>query len=502
MSLLLTLVALLVSLLLFVARRRHGYWQRRGIPHDVPHPLYGNIKDWPKKRHIAKIFGDYYLKYKGSGYPFAGFFFFFTRNAVITDLELVKRVLIKDFNNFENRGIFYNEIDDPLSATLFSIEGQKWRHLRHKLTPTFTSGKMKNMFPIVVKIAEDLEKTFSGKITSGQGQVLEVVDLVARYTSDVIGNCAFGLNCNSLHNPKADFVTIGKRAIVERRYGGLLDFFIFGFPKLSRRLHLKITVKDVEDFYTQIVRETVEYRLKTKEKRNDFMDSLIEMYQKEQAGNTEDGLSFNEILAQAFIFFLAGFETSSTTMGFALYELAQNQDVQDKLRDEVNHVLAKHNNEFTYEAIKEMKYLEQVVMETLRKYPVLAHLTRMTQTDFAPEDPKNFIGKGTIVIIPALGIHYDPDIYPEPEKFKPERFTEEEIAARPSCTWLPFGEGPRNCIGLRFGLMQTCVGLAYLIRGYKFSVAPETEIPLKIAVKNILISAENGIHLKVDKLSK
>ncbi|KAH8401696.1 hypothetical protein KR009_007399 [Drosophila setifemur] len=501
MSLFISLIALVISLLLFVARRRLGYWQRRGIPHDVPHPLYGNIKDWPKKRHIATIFKDYYMKYKGSGYPFAGFFFFYTRTAVITDLDLVKRVMIKDFNNFENRGIFFNEIDDPLSATLFSIEGQKWRHLRHKLTPTFTSGKMKHMFPLVVKVGEELDKIFSGKVAPGQGPVLEVVDLVARFTADVIGNCAFGLNCNSLHNPKAEFVSIGKRAIIERRYGGYLDFLIFGFPKLARRLHLKMNVQEVEDFYTGIVRETIDYRLKTKERRNDFMDSLIEMYQKEQAGNSEDGLTFNELLAQAFIFFVAGFETSSTTMGFALYELARNQDVQNKLRKEINDVLGKHNNEFTYEGIKEMKYLEQVVMETLRKYPVLAHLIRKTENDYSPEDNKYFIAKGTTVVIPSLGIHYDPDIYPEPEKFIPERFTDEAIAARPSCTWLPFGEGPRNCIGLRFGLMQASVGLANLIKGYKFSVAPETQIPMKIVVKSILLSAENGIHLKVEKLS-
>jgi len=362
MSLLLSLIALLISLLLFAARRSHGYWQRRGIPHDVPHPLFGNMKDWQKKKTIAQVFRDYYIKYKGSDYPFAGFYFFFQRNAVITDLDLVKRVLIKDFNHFENRGVFYNEIDDPLTGNLFSIEGQKWRNLRHKLTPTFTSGKMKHMFPIVVKVGVEMEKIFSDKTTSGQGQVLEIVDLVARYTADVIGNCAFGLNCNSLQDPKAEFVTIGKRAVNERRFGGLLDFLFFGFPILSRRLRLKINVQDVEDFYSRIVRETIDYRLKTKERRNDFMDSLIDMYQKEQGGNTEDGLSFNEVLAQAFIFFLAGFETSSTTMGFALYELARNQDVQDKVRKEINNVIEKHNNEITYEGIKEMKYLEQVVM--------------------------------------------------------------------------------------------------------------------------------------------
>ncbi|BFG03551.1 probable cytochrome P450 6a23 [Drosophila madeirensis] len=501
MSLVVALIAIVVSLILFAARRRHGYWQRRGIPHDVPHPLFGNVKDWPKKQHIAVIFKDYYRKYKSAKYPFAGFYFFFTRTAVVTDIDLVKRVLIKDFNHFENRGIFYNEIDDPLSATVFSIEGQKWRHLRHKLTPTFTSGKMKHMFPIVVKVGEEMDKIFRDRV-GGSGNVLEIVDLVARYTADVIGNCAFGLNCNSQQNPQADFVTFGKRAITDHRYWGLLDFFIFGFPKLSRSLRLKFNVQEVEDFYTKIVRDTIDHRLRTKEKRNDFMDSLIEMYQKEQEGNSDEGLTFNELLAQAFIFFVAGFETSSTTMGFALYELAQNQDTQNILRNEINDVLAKHNNEFTYEGVKEMKYLEQVVMETLRKYPVLAHLTRKTDTDFSPEDPKYFIAKGTTVVIPALGIHYDHEIYPEPEKFQPERFTEEAIAARPACTWLPFGEGPRNCIGLRFGIMQTCVGLAYLIKGYNFSVTSETQIPMKMVLKSILLSAENGIHLKVEKVSK
>jgi len=221
---------------------------------------------------------------------------------------------------------------------------------------------MKNMFPIVVKVGDEMDKIFSAKTELGQSPVLEVVDLVARYTADVIGNCAFGLNCNSLHDPKAEFVTIGKRAITEHRYGNMLDIFLFGFPKLSRRLRLKLNIQEAEDFYTRIVRETIDYRLKTNEKRNDFMDSLIEMYKNEQSGNSEDGLTFNELLAQAFIFFVAGFETSSTTMGFALYELARNQDVQDRLREEITNVLGKHNNEFTYEGIKEMKYLEQVVM--------------------------------------------------------------------------------------------------------------------------------------------
>ncbi|KAH8299852.1 hypothetical protein KR044_006949, partial [Drosophila immigrans] len=496
--LIIVFIGIILGLLYYAARHRHNYWKRRGIPHDEPSFPKGNIGDWPSKRQISAVFRDYYTKYKNSGSPFAGFYFFFTKTVVITDLELVKRVLIKDFNNFEDRGIFNNEVDDPLSATLFSIEGQKWRHLRHKLSPTFTSGKMKHMLPIVLKVAEEMAKIFNEKLPSPNE--LEITDLVGRYTADVIGTCAFGLNCNSQRGANADFVDMGRRAITDRRYYGLLDFFIFGFPSLARRLHLKLNTEEVSEFYMRIVRETIDYRLKTKEKRHDFMDMLLEMYQKNQMGNTEEGLSFEELAAQAFIFFVAGFETSSTTMGFALYELALHQDIQDKLRAEIKQVLGKHNNEFSYDNIKEMQLLEQVVMETLRKYPVLAHLTRKANSDYSPDEPKYYIEKGSSVVIPALGIHYDPDIYPEPEKFKPERFTEAAIHSRPSCTWLPFGDGPRNCIGSRFGLMQTGVGLAHLIKDFKFSVAPSTQVPIKFVTKNILLCSENGIHLKVEKI--
>ncbi|KAL7738185.1 hypothetical protein ACLKA6_006524 [Drosophila palustris] len=499
MWLIITFIGIILALLYYGARHRHSYWSRRGIPHEVPSFPKGNIGDWPSKRQLGVLFSDYYMKFKNSGHPFAGFFLFFSKVVVVTDMELVKRVLIKDFNNFENRGIFYNEIDDPLSATLFSIEGQKWRHLRHKLSPTFTSGKMKHMLPIVLKVAEEMANVFREKLSSSR-QELEVTDLVGRYTADVIGTCAFGLNCNSQREPNAEFVSMGKRAVTERRYYGLLDFFIFGFPKFARRMRLKMTVGEVEEFYLRIIKDTISYRLKTKENRHDFMDMLIEMYQKHEMGNTEEGLTFEEIAGQAFIFFVAGFETSSTTMGFALYELALHQEIQDELRAEINAILGKNNNEFSYDNIKEMELLEQVVMETLRKYPVLAHLTRKANSDYSPEDPKHYIEKGSVVVISALGIHYDPDIYPEPNKFKPERFTEAEIAARPSCSWLPFGDGPRNCIGSRFGLMQTCVGLAHLIKDFRFTVSPTTQVPLKFVTKNILLSAENGIHLNVEKV--
>lgn len=124
---------------------------------------------------------------------------------------------------------------------------------------------------------------------------------------------------------------------------------------------MKATVQEVEDFYMNIIRDTVDYRVKNNVKRHDFVDMLIEMKLKFDNGDKENGLTFNEIAAQAFIFFLAGFETSSTTMGFALYELACHQDIQDKLRTEINTVLKQHNGKLDYDSMREMTYLEKVI---------------------------------------------------------------------------------------------------------------------------------------------
>ncbi|KAH8354877.1 hypothetical protein KR093_000189 [Drosophila rubida] len=497
--LIIALIAIIFGLVYYAARHRLNYWSRRGIPHDEPKFPKGNIGDWPSKRQFSEVFKDYYLKYKNSGSPFAGFLFFFSKTVVLTDLELIKRVLIKDFNNFEDRGVFSNEADDPLSATLFSIEGQKWRNLRHKLSPTFTSGKMKHMLPIVLKVAEEMSKIFNEKLSSPKE--LEITDLVGRYTADVIGTCAFGLKCNSQRGANADFVDMGKRAVTERRYYGLLDFFIFGFPELSRRLHLKITTEEVHDFYLRIVRETIDYRLKTKEKRNDFMDMLIEMYQKNLMGNTEEGLSFEELAAQAFIFFVAGFETSSTTMGFALYELALHQDIQDKLRAEIRQVLGKHNNEFSYENIKEMKLLEQVVMETLRMYPIATeHLRRTNARYEVPGYPQHYLPAGAQLIIPVYSIHHDPEYYPEPEQFRPERFTDQAIQERPSCAFIPFGQGPRICIGMRFGRIKVAVGLIALLRHFRFSFAAETPQRMQFENHSFLLHTKGGFKLRVEAL--
>ncbi|RZC38786.1 p450 domain containing protein, partial [Asbolus verrucosus] len=239
---------------------------------------------------------------------------------------------------------------------------------------------------------------------------------------------------------------------------------------------------------------TVSYREEKNYTRNDFLQLLIDLK------GSEDGLTMNDVAAQSFVFFLAGFETSSTLMTFTLYELARNQDIQQRLRDEINTVLAKHDGKITYDSIQEMKYMNQVIDESLRMYPPASLTNRKCVKDYKVPDDDITIEKGTSVIIPILGIHYDEEYYPNPEKFDPERFTEENKNSRHPYAHLPFGEGPRNCIGMRFGLMQAKVGLTSMIRNFQFTVSRKTKEPLKMQVNSVILAAEGDVWLDAQKI--
>lgn len=137
----------------------------------------------------------------------------------------------------------------------------------------------------------------------------------------------------------------------------------------------------------------------------------------------------------------------------------------------------------------------------MRMYPVIPGLLRRADNDYViPGHPNMKIEKNTSVLIPVSGIHFDPAIYPNPETFNPANFTPEKVKERESVSWLSFGEGSRNCIGLRFGQMQTRLGLAILLRNFKFTIGPNTEIPVKINKSHHLCIADGSIFLRLERI--
>lgn len=133
-------------------------------------------------------------------------------------------------------------------------------------------------------------------------------------------------------------------------------------------------------------------------------------------------------------------------------------------------------------------------------YGPIFQLLRKASNDYKIPDSHLTIKKGTLVIIPTHSIHMDPEYYEEPERFDPDRFSDDNKEKRHPMTFLPFGDGPRNCIGLRFGLMQSKIGLIKLLMSYKFSPSARTTIPMRFDKTSLVLSPPDGMWLNVEKL--
>lgn len=525
------LIALVLILLTIYVQHKLTYWNRTRFPFIKPSFPYGNLHGTMDRIHLAFQLQNYYKEMKGKG-PFGGLYLMWRPAVLALDLEFIKTILVKDFQYFQDRGVYYNARDDPLSAHLIALDGSQWKKMRTIFTPTFTSGKMRHIYPIMSEVGERLRQCLTSEI--GDRKDVEMTEYLARYTTDVIGTCAFGIECNSLNNANAEFRTMCRKIFKEPRHSMKSIFLMAIFSNLCRFFRMKTHTDDVSTFFMDIVRETVHYREMNDVARNDFMDILLKLKNRPaHDGHKSKQLTFNEIAAQVFVFFAAGYETSATAITYCLYELALNPGLQHRARKEIDDVLRQYNGELTYAAIMQMTYIECIIMgkknernfttarhfpshnhlssgnrcgiffmvfsESLRKYPPVGLLFRCCTRNYAMPNTNYILPKHTKVWIPVYAIHHDPEYYSNPQQFNPDRFAAEAIK-RPALSFLPFGEGPRNCIGTLFAMMQARVGLIALLRSFEFTPCSQTLIPMKFETKELILTPKNGMWLNLRKL--
>lgn len=268
--------------------------------------------------------------------------------------------------------MYCDEDIDPLSANLLALPGDKWKNVRSKLSPTFTSGKLKAMFSTLVDSGSTLQK-YLIKIAES-GFLLDVREISARYSTNVIASVAFGIEVDTITNPDNDFRKYGRRVFETDFWRGIRNIVGFIAPKLMIYLRIKAIDKGVDNFVRSMVKQNLEHREKNKVVRKDFFQLLIQLrnsgtvrlddqWQTTIKGDeSQKTLTEDQIAAHTFIFFLAGFETSSTALSFCLYELAKNLEIQRRVHAEIDQVLGHHYGRITYDSISEMKYLETCVL--------------------------------------------------------------------------------------------------------------------------------------------
>ncbi|XP_017879813.1 cytochrome P450 6B1-like [Ceratina calcarata] len=490
------LISAILLLLYYYSASKLSYWRRLGVKGPKPLLFVGNYKDVFLGRIkttdcITKAYHDF------KDEQMVGIYNGHIPHLILRDLDLIKDVLIKDFTKFADRTIDATREVEPLSEEMFRLEPERWRPLRTKFSPLFTTGKLKEMFGKMTKCADQLDAFLEKE--SSRNESLEFRQLAARYTADTVGSCVFGVQVNALTQDYSEFHRMGIRALKTSFKMYLMDR-LRDYPLLFKTFGPFLADDTTTEFFVRITTEGMKYRMENQNLSPDFVDVLTKI-KLDPKGHGLAEVDDIFLAAQSFVFFLAGFENGSLTIAHALYELALFPEVQEKARAKIKEVLAKTNGEITYEGLKEMNYMYGVFAETLRKYPVIMWVSRTALTDYTFRGTKVTIPKGQQVFIPISTIQRDPDIYPNPDVFDPERFTDDKEKTRHPMTFIPFGDGPRNCIGLRFARNQILVALIKILSKYKIEVCEKTRLKYKIdPIHLFLCQPYDGIHLKVTKL--
>nr|AUT13964.1 cytochrome P450 CYP6ER1 variant vL [Nilaparvata lugens] len=493
---LVTGLLLVITCLVFVNFYVYSYWKRHGLIQAKTSFPWGSLGDFVlSKKCIHEVYEEIYKQ--GDGHPVIGYYSFFTPALVVRDPDLLKSILVRNYDSFSERGVYSNRAIDPLSHHLFSSPGDQHRKMRHVLSPSFSDNKMRYMFETMQACSTKLGEHLCSLVPRGaEGTTLKIKEITNNYGLNVIASTAVGIDHNSFEkeNPLADAAL--KVTDPDDLMQGLRFILSFVSPKIAKFFNMRFTPKGVSDFYIDMVDKIVNYRKSHNVVRKDFMQVLLNLNEEIEKSKESDGrepLSLDEMASQTFLFILAGHETTSASLCFLLYELAVDQEMQQKLYDEIKSV----DGDITYETIKELEYMDMIFNEMLRKYPAAPVLIRLCVKDFIL--PNGFlIRKGTQVMIPVYALQKDPKYFPQPDKFEPERFSKRApIHEIVPFSFIPFGEGPRYCIGKRFGIASVKLGLIHILSKFKVLPASDTKIPLEIEKKTFVLNPYKDLTLKL-----
>lgn len=307
---LLLFVAFLIVCLSYYMYHVFTYWKRLGVKYVSPSfPfVFGNFgKTFLKKTSIGELLQEFYTTVNE---PFFGLYSMLKPVLVVCDPHLIRQIFVKDFQHFANRGFYMDEERDPLTGNLFSLGGEKWKQWRVKLTPAFTSQKIRAMFSSIIECGDPLEAHIV-KLAESKSSV-EVRELLASFTTNNIASTAFGLKIDCIADPNIPFRKYGKKYFSLDTKNGFRIMAQTVCPSLLKILRIKAMDQDVEDFFIDSVKQTLSYRENNNMVRADFFQLLVQLrntgfISKDDAhswetkitkNENEKALTLNEVAAQ------------------------------------------------------------------------------------------------------------------------------------------------------------------------------------------------------------
>lgn len=479
--------------------RTHGHWQKQNVP-SVPNPLPGLGHMWPVlslRKNASEFFREMYNSTEAS---MIGFLLIHRPTVLVRDPELVKSVLQTNFTSFHNNTVTVNEKYDPvMSKNPFVIRDlEKWKVARSRAISHFSSKKLRDLFVIVREVSSKLNGFVARKIKEDGGSYeCELKHFFSRYTGEIVANAAFSIEGQSFEdNPhKMSFTNVAPTIFDPSLANGLKQALLFYLPSIAELLHVNFLDKKAEAYFRENLKTIIRERRQSNTVQSDFLQFCIDA----NPGDNIDG-----IIADVIIFYLDTYETTSLVSAFLFWNLSMHKDVQDKLRKHIRQALEPTKGVITYESLKSMNYLEQVLNESMRITPPAGvHMKSCTEpiTLEGPDGIKCHLKPGDPVFISSTGIHKDPKYWPEPEVFNPERFSPENQAKRNKNVFFPFGEGPRMCLGMRFAITMIKLVTATILTNYEVVPSSKTKVPFEIEPGSVFSLVKGGLWAKFEKLS-
>nr|APA31878.1 cytochrome p450 01657 [Brachionus plicatilis] len=474
-----------------------SFYKKLNIPGPTPWPLTGNLH-----KVMKEGFAEHDIEIMKKYGRVVGYFEGSTPVVLTTDIKFIKNVMIKDFNCFVNRRTFDSLTVEPTDKFMTILKDEEWKNVRAIVTTAFTSGKLKSMSKHINECSDIFENHLE-KLTD-QGGIFDTKKLFSGFTLDVISSCCFGVSTNSINEPENEFIQHMHQIFRNSVRADPKIILLFFFPKLaaflSKRGLIEFFPMKSLKFFENFINLIIERRKNKLETRDDFIQNVLDHEKnnsfetiikdfENQHGesklykwNTElkKTLTNKEILSQSILFLLAGYETTAQTLCYVAYNLAMNPVYQQKLCQEIDTVLERHDGKISYDSVNEMSYMDNVVDESLRLFPPAVRLDRVANEDYEYNGMK--IKKGMVWSVPIWALHHDPEIYPNPYEFRPDRFNDQEKKTRDNLAFLAFGAGPRNCIGMRFALIEIKLLLTLILSKFNFEKCDQT--PEKIEIDN------------------
>lgn len=481
-----------------------SYWNRRGIPTPSTFSLRRLLL--PLHRHDQLIYQSYGRV--------VGLYEGFRPTLLIGDPELVRDILGKDFHNFPNRRAFnFGHLPDRMGLLFLKGSEEKWVKMRSLIRPHFsTSFHMRSR---TTKINECIADLLNNLSHVDVRQTVDMMDFYNAFSLDLVASTAFGIRVDSMREPENPIVSNAKLFFGQKPISRILFEF---YLTLSRIKQIRPSDFESFNYFTRLTeRITREKRYLQKRRRSpslvsgkkaDFIQMFLNLidnrdegfqesieeeeqeendshglrdpldlisiyghdYKDEESDNrTARSISFDEVKAQGILFFMAGFAGTASLLANISYLLAKHPKEQERLIQEID---AMSTQEFNFDMVQNCKYLDAVVWESLRLYPPVARVERECTADYKLAKSGITVPAGMTVSIPIYAIHRDPLNFEDPDNFVPERFLSggegESGGLRHSWCFLPFGGGPRNCLGIRQAVLEAKLCIAHVLKRYRF----------------------------------